>query len=169
MKPKIYDSRTPHEDCRVLPCPGPKINGLSMTQAAARRKIEFIGVLKPHMLGGPVGLGMRSTVQSCPRMLKATPWRHGPRTPGTKGPRSPKPPKQNPCFYKPIVKGRAVVFKAELDKLEELRRIHLAIAQGKGGARLKQVYRDKRNHFMTCVPNRRYQVREMEVSHQRVK
>jgi hypothetical protein len=168
MKEKVYDSRTPHPKCRVLPVPSPKVHGLSMSQASARRRVEYIGVLKPHMAGGPVGLGIKSTVSITPRMLKATPWHHGPRTPGCKGPRSPKPPKQNPCFYKPIAKGRARDFQHEAMKLRELNRIHILILQNRVGVNVEESYEAKRRNFLRLYPNSAYKVREFEQHNSRV-
>jgi hypothetical protein len=167
MSKTLYDSRNPHPDCRIYGVPSEKVNGLSMTQAAARRRIDHIGVLKVHMQGGPVGLGMKSTVSSCPRMLVATPWHHGPKTPGVRTPRSPKPPKQNPCFYKKFAKGRAIEFEYAKRWLDKLTRVHLAIAQGRGGVRLEQSYEDQRLAFLAKFPRDHYKVEAMELDHNR--
>jgi hypothetical protein len=113
-----------------------------------------------------MGLGMRSTVASCPKLLVLHRWTHGPKTPGTKGPRSPKPPKENPVFYGKILKGQAIVRKEANRKFMELTRFHLAITKGKCGPRALQSYGDQRHYFLLHNASYRTDFTKMERYHE---
>jgi hypothetical protein len=94
----VHDRSHPAGNCRIMPHPGTRAIGLTMSQVKAARtpmtnhKGEFIGVLKVHMIGGSQGLGMISTVRSahsphqvipvkgCVRQILARRGRHSPKS-----------------------------------------------------------------------------------------
>lgn len=144
----VCDARRPAKGVRVTPFVGPKIHGLSISQAKARRRIEGFtfqrpgekmvqfrgpGVFQPHKAGGPTGLGMISSAKDadnalrggdaskCPNHLNSVlPTKHA--APGTVRPgsrrRSPKPGPRNTVFCP------AIPSKKDYQRREGERRLH---------------------------------------------
>lgn len=83
----VYDSRSPAKGVRIDPVPRDKVQNLTMAQVKAARTFSGMGVLRPIRSGGPIGLGMPSTVHASPVPPEShtIPTRNAPGVPRTPG------------------------------------------------------------------------------------
>ncbi len=142
-----YDARTPFIKGSVSACPGPKIHGLSTGQIKAMRKTN--PTTPHHLRGGPLSLGMVSTVRASYSQHTPIPTRpvYQNRTPGRKrsigtqcrGP-------SNRVFQAPIVASSTLVKRQINQFFLALTKLYISIQRDSSLS--EQPYESKRDHFL---------------------